>query len=114
YDCKRCSGSREDRVDDLAVDVSQTVVAAGVAVGQALVIDAQEMQDRGVEVVDMDLVLDGVPAEFVGGPVCEPAAHAAAGHPHREAVGVMVAAVPLLGDRTAAELASPHDERLVE
>ena len=34
--------------------------------GQAAVVDAQAVQDRGVEVVDVDRVLDDVVAEVVG------------------------------------------------
>ena len=60
---------REDLPDDMAVDVGEAVVAAAVAVGQSLVIEAHQVQDRRVQVVDVDLVLHGVPAEFVGGPV---------------------------------------------
>ena len=63
----------------------------------------------------MDLVRDGIPAEFVGRAVDRSALHAAAGHPHREAVGVMVAAVvvPFRG-RRPSELAAPDHERLLE
>ena len=43
--------------DDLAVDVGQAKVAAGVPVGQPLVVEPQQVQDRGVQVVDVDLVL---------------------------------------------------------
>ena len=41
------------RLDDLAVDVGQPHVAAAEAVGQPLVVDAQEVQHRGVQVVDL-------------------------------------------------------------
>jgi hypothetical protein len=39
-------------VDYLTVNISQTKIAAGVAVCQLLVIDAQQMQQCGVQVVD--------------------------------------------------------------
>ena len=48
--------SGEQFLDDPSVDVGQAEVAAGVAVGELLVVEAQQMQDRGVEVVDVDLV----------------------------------------------------------
>src|SRR4051794_24035982 len=48
----RTPSSREDVVDHGAGDVGQAEVAAGVAEGQAFVVDAQQVQDRGVEVVD--------------------------------------------------------------
>ena len=53
-------------VDDLPVHIGQPEIAAGVAVGQLLVIDAQDVQQRGVQVVDGDAVFDGAEAEFVG------------------------------------------------
>ena len=73
--------------------VGQAEVAAGVAIGELLVVEAQEVQDRRVQVVNVDAIFDGVPAEFVGRPVRPPRLHAAAGQPHREAERMMVAAV---------------------
>ena len=44
----------QDFVDDPAVDVGQAEVAAGVAVGESFVVDAQLVQDGRLEVVDAD------------------------------------------------------------
>ncbi len=49
---------REDVGDYLAGDVGEAEISAGVAEGEALVVEAQEVQDGGVEVVDVDLVFD--------------------------------------------------------
>ena len=57
-------GGLPERTDETTFpNVGQAEVAAAVAVGQSFVVDAHEVEDRGVEVVDVDLVLDGVPAE---------------------------------------------------
>ena len=56
-------------VDDAAVHVGQAEVAAAVAVRQLLVVEAQQVQDRRVQVVDVDPVLDRLEAELVGRPV---------------------------------------------
>ena len=45
----------EDLLNDPAVDVGQSVVAAEVGVGQPFVVDAQQVQNRGVQVVQMHL-----------------------------------------------------------
>ena len=89
-------------------------------VGQAFVVDAEEVQVRRLEVVDVDGVFGWVVGEVVGLAVGEAALHAATGHPDGEDVGVMVAAerflvvdVPL-AERSAAELAAPDDQRVVE
>ena len=57
----------QNLVDHSAADVGQTEVAALETVGQPFVVDAQQMQHRGVQVVDVHDVFDGVVAEFVGG-----------------------------------------------
>ena len=75
--------SRQNLPDHLAVHVGQAHVAAAEAVGQPLVVDAQQVQHRGVQVVDLDLVLDGVVAVLVGRAVDRAALDAAAGQPDR-------------------------------
>ena len=106
--------SRQNSGDHLAMHVGEPHVAAAEAVGQPLVIHAQEMQDRRVQVVDLDLVFDGVITVVVGGAVDRAALDSAAGHPHGEAIGVVVAAVGPLGHRGAAELAAPDDQGAIE
>src|SRR4051812_26802745 len=107
--------SGEDRLDDLARDVGQAEVAALGAVGQPLVIDAHQVQDRGVQVVDADAVDDRLVAELVGLAVVSPPLDAAAGQPGGKGVRVVVAAgPPLLHDRQAAELAVADDQGLIE
>ena len=56
----------KDLLHHFPVDIRQAEVAAGVAVGQFLVVEAQQPQDGGVQVVHVDLVLDRVVAELVG------------------------------------------------
>ena len=78
-------------------------------------IEAEQVQDGGVQVVDGGDVLDGLVAELVGGAVAEAALDAGAGQPDGEAVRVVVAAAgALLERRHAAELGDPDDERVVE
>ena len=82
-------------------------------------VESQELQDGGVKVSDVNGILDDVVRELVGLAVDRPRALAAAGHPHREASRVMVAAVigvaqaALRIDRPA-ELAAPDDQCLVQ
>jgi hypothetical protein len=59
------------------------------------VVEAQKVEDRGVQVVDVDRFLDGLEAELVGGAMDRSPLHAAAGQPGGEAVVVVVAAVYL-------------------
>src|SRR5207249_8877066 len=69
-----------------------------------------------VQVVDVDAVLDSVPADLVGLAEDGSSLHAAAGHPDREAERMMIApgdggiAGAVLAQRCAAKFRQPHDQ----
>ena len=58
---------------------------------EPLVVDAQLVQDRGIEIADVDRILDDVVGVFIGHAVVVSALDATAGHPRGEASAVMVA-----------------------
>ena len=58
--------SGEEPLDDPAADVGQAEVAALEAVGQPQVVEAEQVEDRRLDVVDVDAVLDAREAELVG------------------------------------------------
>src|SRR5262245_47223148 len=89
----RPHSSRENPLHHLPMHVSEAEVAAAVAERQFLVVDAHQVQDGGVQVVDVDPVLDGVHPQLVGRSVDRAALDAAAGQPHGEAAAVVVAAL---------------------
>ncbi len=60
-------------------------------------VDSHEVEDGGVEFVEVDGVLDDVVAEVVGFTEADPAFDPCAGHPHGEAARVMIATVVRLG-----------------
>ena len=49
--------------------IRQTIIAPGVAIGQLFVIDAEEVQDGGLEVVNMNGGADDAVAEVVAGAI---------------------------------------------
>src|SRR5262249_36951526 len=89
-------------------------VAAVVRVDQLLVVEAEAVQEGGVEVVDVGGLINGVEADLVGSTVGDAALDPTPGHPGREAPGVVVAAVAALAHGRAAEFAAPDHERAVE
>ena len=110
-------------MDDVAVDVGEAEVATGVAVGELFVIEAEEVEHGGVEVVDVDLVFDGLEAEVISRAVNVAAFGSAASHPSGEAVVVVVATVnfALVGsffghfdDGGAPEFSAPEDEGFIK
>src|SRR5262245_2494278 len=80
---------------------------------QAAVVEAEEVEDCGLEIVDVDAVFDRGETELVGLAEGEAGADAGAREPHGHGVDVMVAAdgVAVLAHRSAAKLPAPDDER---
>ena len=64
------------------MDVSQTVVTALKTIRETLVVEPEQMQDCGVQVVDMYRILCDVEAQFVGGTIRDSAFDTATREPH--------------------------------
>ena len=60
------------------MDVGQPEIASGVPVGEVFVLNSQQVKDRGVEVVDVDLVDHRLMPELIGLAVADAALDAAA------------------------------------
>ena len=105
-------------MDDFAVHIRESKRAALVAIGQSLVVEAQQIQHRGVQIVHVHRLLDDVVAKFIRAAVRDALLHAAAREQHGKGILMMVApglrAAPGLLHRRPAKLAAPDDECLVE
>src|SRR5713101_2570278 len=82
--------SGENLVYNTAMHVGETEVPALELVGEPLVVDAQQVEHGGVQVVHRDDILDGVVAEVVGAAVRDAALDAAAGQPDGKTLDVVV------------------------
>lgn len=87
---------RQDVVDNAAFDIGQPEVAAAVGISQFFVIEAELVQDCGVQVVNVDFVFNRGESKVVGCSVNRATFDTASGQPHRESVGVVVSAVTAL------------------
>src|SRR5436309_15749754 len=86
---------------------------------QLRVLDAETVEDRGVENVDVYRIVDNVVTIVVGFAVADAALDAAAGQPHAKAAAVMIAAVirfrqGALAVNGASELPSPDHQRIFQ
>ena len=111
--------SRNDIPHNLPMHVGQPEVSTGISVGKPCVIEAEQVQDRGVQVMDMHRFFDGLVAEIVGRAVDHASLDAAAGQPDGKAPVIVVAtpagsAVDHLDGRRPAELAAAENQRLLE
>lgn len=116
----RRAGSGEQGADDGAVHVGESEVTSLEPEREAFVVESEEVEERGLEIVNVDRVADDIHAEVIGFAEGESGAGAAAGHPDGERVGVMIASPAraivevALDERGPAEFAPPDDEGVLE
>ena len=58
--------SGENVTDNFAADIRQSEIATGIAVSEFLMIKAQEVQHRGMEIMDVNRVFNGSKSELIG------------------------------------------------
>ena len=58
-----------DVMDDMAVDVSKAVLATLELEGETFVVNAEEVENGGLKIVDMNLVSGHLEPEFIAGPM---------------------------------------------
>ena len=103
----------EDFPDNAAFfDSSEAEIEAGVAVGEFLMIKAQQVEDSGVEVADMYWFFDGAKTDFVCGAVNHPGLDSGAGEPGAKGPGMVFSALGVGGvvKRSASKFRSPDKE----
>lgn len=106
-------GSGEDFVDDLAEDVGETFWVSPVVVGEAGMVNTKDMEESGVEVVDVDFSVFRPKANWIRASV----GHTPFDRPARKddgiTPGIVVPASPLLAHGHTAEFAAPDDEGIL-
>ena len=79
-------------MDYVAVDVGEAAFEAVVVVAEAFVIETEEVQDGGVEIIDAGDINGGFPAELIGlAMVSGSGLHAGSGEDAGEAAGIVIA-----------------------
>src|SRR5205814_6208804 len=94
--------------------IGQPEIAAAVVEGEFLVIEAQQVKNRRVQIMHMHTVLNGVVSEFIGGAMNDAAFYTAASQPHAEPKAVMIPALGAFGSGSAPEFAAPDHEGIIQ
>lgn len=114
---KRLRGnSRQQLADDprLARHRRQPLIETLESEREPLVVQPEQPQERGVEIVDVYRVADRRPADVVGLSVDAALSDTAAGREDREREGVVIAARLSLPEGSPAELGADDHQRLLE
>ena len=102
------------------MDIRQSEIATLRSICQPLMVEAQQMKDRRVQVVYVHLVLYNIKPKIIGRAQSHAAFYAPARKPHgKRAVMVIASLAPLcivitFNHWRPAELAAPDDERVLE
>ena len=82
-------------MNHLSMHIRQPEVPSRMAESQLLMIEAEQLENRGVQIVNVNLLLRCGETKFIRRAMHVTAAHAASSHPHREPVMIVVAPVDL-------------------
>ena len=80
-------------MDHIAMHIGEAEVSAAVTVRQLRMVDPHQMQDGGVQIVNVRAILDCGESKLVSRSICHPPLHTTARHPDGEAVIIVVASV---------------------
>src|SRR5262245_19230720 len=109
-------------MDYVSGDIGQAEISAAVMVSEPGMVNAQQVQNGRMQVVNVDRFVDHLESEIVGSAVDHPSFDASAGHPHCECERVVIAAVLKSGSTVtsrfdhgrAAEFGTADHERIVK
>ena len=91
--------------------VGEAIISASKTVDEPLVVDSHEIQNCGVEIVNMDLVLNGPPPKVVGCPVDMTSPDAPSGQEHGEPEWMVTSTIGPFAGGSPAEFTPPNDKR---
>ena len=101
-------------MDDMTVDVGQSVISSAETVCQSFVIESHQVQDRGVKIVNVYDVVHRMPAEIIGCSVYHSPSYSRTGHPHREPKRMMLATIITFSGWSTTEFTAPENQGIFE
>ena len=91
--------------------IREAEVASLETICQLRMIEAEQMKQRCVEIMDMDFIGGRVKTELVGLTEGDPGFHTTAGQPHRETVRMVIAPIiSSLDHGRSAKFTTPNDQ----
>ena len=99
---------------DVAEDVGQPEVTTRMAERQSLVVKPECVQQRGMEVVHVHGILDGMKSEVIRRSISETTFDSSASHPHRECRRMMIATVTILDRWRSPKFRAPDNQRIFQ
>ena len=106
---------RQNLSYNISTDIGKAAFEAVVEDAEAFVVEAEQVEHCGVEVVKRVDIFDGLESEFVGDAMADAGLDTGSGQYDGETTGVVVAALgALLEHRHAAEFSAPEDQSVLQ
>lgn len=106
--------SRDDFFHNASGHVCQAERTTMMLEGQTFMVESEQMENGGMQIIDVNLPIDAEIPEVIGGAMRHSALDPTPGHPHRESMMIVFAAISILSMRCSSEFSSPKNERVVE
>ena len=116
----KTTGSGEDVLNNLAMDIRQTELATLEFVSQPFVIDSQQVHQCGLKVVDMHRVIGHVDPQIIRRTMADARLCSATRHPDGVGIGMVIASPPraivdvTLQERGASKFSAPNHKRVFQ
>ena len=103
-------------LNDVSGESCEAVVATGKMVGQFFVVEAQQMHNRGMKIMNVDGIFHDLRADFIGRAVDVAGFDSATGQPAGESVFVVIATIAsgLFGGWRATEFRAPDHQSFLQ
>jgi hypothetical protein len=88
------------------MDICEPHIAPGKPKRQFFVVDAKQVEHGGVQIMNVNFVLDRFVAVFIGGTVNHASFDSAASHPDGKPKWIMIAAIGALSEGSAAKFST--------
>ena len=102
--------SSDQFFDDAAIDIRQTKITTSVAIRQLLVVESEQLKNRRLKVVDVNLLFHRLKPELIGCAVDIAALDAAACEEDRVAIGPMIAPGRGVNARSSSKFSHGNDQ----
>src|ERR1044071_7360836 len=112
--------SSQNVLHDLAIDIGQAEVPPLESIGQFFMIEAKQVKDCSLQIVDMDFVTRDRESQFVGFSVADTMLDPTSGEKDGETIRIMIASEYFacgsapFAERSPAKLTAPNDESFIE
>ena len=94
--------------------IGQAKVAAGITKCQTLVIESHQVQNSGMQIVEVNFILHSIVSIVIRLAIGQASTHASACHPDTKPMWIVVTAIGIFGSWSAAKFSAPDHKGFIQ